>query len=301
MPCRCCLALACTPLGSLFKTLAVLWTQQRCSRGPIDLAQRLPEPEVAVADSEFRADLQAAAAQIHQQLAPRLLALAIAVGEPDQFLSAELVRADHDQDALALLIKTSIEVDAIDPEVDVALAGQTAPLPGSQLGLPGLFQPADGRRRQTRRVRPEQRAQGLGEVTTRDALQIKPWQELLERASPAQIARQDRRGELDLGAAGGRATVAHPGLTHCDRPDPGLDRALRQETITHQAPAAGVVDQLGMSREERLDLGFDRLGQQRARPVPQHLGQRILRSIVWAAEADNVIPVHGVSDPSSKG
>ena len=31
MPCRCCLALACTPLGSLFKTLAV-WTQQRCSR-----------------------------------------------------------------------------------------------------------------------------------------------------------------------------------------------------------------------------------------------------------------------------
>src|SRR6188472_4752392 len=99
------------------------------ARGPIDLAQRLPEPEVAVADSEFRADLQAAVAQIHQQLAPRLLALAIAVGEPDQFLSAELVRADHDQDALALLIKTSIEVDAIDPEVDVALAGQTAPLP----------------------------------------------------------------------------------------------------------------------------------------------------------------------------
>ena len=55
-----------------------------------------------------------------------------------------------------------------------------------------------------------------------------------------------------------------------------------------------------MRREKCRDLGFDRLRQQRARPVPEHLGQRILRSIVWAAEADDVIVVHGVSDPSSK-
>jgi hypothetical protein len=48
-------------------------------------------------------------------------------------------------------------------------------------------------------------------------------------------------------------------------------------------------------------LRFDRLRQQHARAVPEHLGQRILRSMAWAAEADDVIVVHGVSDPSAKG
>jgi hypothetical protein len=150
-------------------------------------------------------------------------------------------------------------------------------------------------------IRPKQRSERLGEVAARDALQVQPGQEFLERAGPAQVARQDRRGEPDPGVGGRRTAIAHPRLTDYDRPDPGLDLPLRQEPVAHQAPAAGIVDQLGMAREERLDLGLDRLGQQRARPVPQHLGQRILPSIVWAAEADHVILVHGVSVPSAKG
>jgi hypothetical protein len=91
------------------------------------LAQRLPEPEISVTDRELRADLEPAVAEIDQQLTPRLLALAVAVGEPDQLLAPQLVGADRDQDALARLIEPGVEVDAVDPEVDVALAGQIAP------------------------------------------------------------------------------------------------------------------------------------------------------------------------------
>jgi hypothetical protein len=95
--------------------------------------------------------------------------------------------------------------------------------------------------------------------------------------------------------------VAHPRLAHRHLADPGLDGTLGQEAVAHQAPPAGLVDQIGMSREERRNLGFDRLRQQRARSVPQHLAQPILRSIVCAAQADDVIVLHGVSDPSAKG
>jgi hypothetical protein len=76
---------------------------------------------------------------------------------------------------------------------------------------------------------------------------------------------------------------------------------LRQRGLEDQTSAARLVDQSGVAREERRDRGFDRLRQQRARAVPEDLGQRILRSILWATEADHVILVHGVSDPSAKG
>jgi hypothetical protein len=48
-----------------------------------------------------------------------------------------------------------------------------------------------------------------------------------------------------------------PGLAHRYPADAGLDGTPGQEAVTHQAPPAGVVDQLGMAREERRPLGFD--------------------------------------------
>jgi hypothetical protein len=70
--------------------------------------------------------MRPAVTQIDQQLAPRLLALAVAVAEPDQLLAAPLVGTDHDQDALALLVEPGVEIHAVDPEVDVALASRVA-------------------------------------------------------------------------------------------------------------------------------------------------------------------------------
>jgi hypothetical protein len=129
-------------------------------RGAVDLAQGLPEPKITVANGELGADPKAAVPQVDEQLAPRLFALAVAVGEPDQLLATLLVGTNHDQDALALLIEPGVEVDAVDPDVDVALAGEVASLPSLQFALPGLLQPADGRGRQApgRPVREARRA-----------------------------------------------------------------------------------------------------------------------------------------------
>jgi hypothetical protein len=92
-----------------------------------------------------------------------------------------------------------------------------------------------------------------------------------------------------------------PGLAHRYPADAGLDGTPGQEAVTHQAPPAGVVDQLGMAREERRPLGFDLPRQQGAGSLLQNLRPWVLRSIVLAAEGDDVILLHGVSDPSLEG
>jgi hypothetical protein len=58
----------------------------------------------------------------------------------------------------------SCEVDAGDPELDVAFAGEVARLPGGQFGPPRLLQSADGRGGQAGRVRPEQHGERFAEV-----------------------------------------------------------------------------------------------------------------------------------------
>jgi hypothetical protein len=40
------------------------------ARGTVNLAQRLPEPEIAVADGELRAELETAVPEIDEQLMP---------------------------------------------------------------------------------------------------------------------------------------------------------------------------------------------------------------------------------------
>src|SRR4051794_2368757 len=69
--CNARLAFGCWLFGSLLRTLAVLCTQQRCSRvvGP-QLAERLPEAKRAVGDGEFGRDRQTSVLQIEQQFTP---------------------------------------------------------------------------------------------------------------------------------------------------------------------------------------------------------------------------------------
>ena len=87
--CNFAFASGCKRLGSLSSTLAVLCTQQRCSRVfGIDLPQRFPEPQGSVADRQLRIDRQPAGLHVQQQSLPRLLALAIAVDDGDQLLLA---------------------------------------------------------------------------------------------------------------------------------------------------------------------------------------------------------------------
>ena len=72
-----------------WRTLAVLCTQQRCSRVVgHSSASAFQEPERTVGDDELRRDDQTSVLQIEQQFAPILGALARAVGEAEQFLLA---------------------------------------------------------------------------------------------------------------------------------------------------------------------------------------------------------------------
>src|SRR4051794_22250141 len=103
--------------------------------------------------------------------------------------------------------------------------------------LPGFGQSPHGRCRQARRLRPEQRCQRLRELAGGHALQVEPGQQLLEVLRPAQVGRQDRRGEPDWLTAF-RSTVTHLGPADLDRANAGLDLPLWRMTIAHEPPPA---------------------------------------------------------------
>ena len=82
---------------------------------------RLPEAERAVGDREFRPHREPAPLQIEEQLTPGLRALAHAIGEANKFLLALGRGADDDQQALCGVLEPGLHMDAVDPEVHVAL------------------------------------------------------------------------------------------------------------------------------------------------------------------------------------
>ena len=176
------MAFFCKPLGSLFKTLPGLVHPAALLAGdPVDLAERLPETERAVADRQFRTHFKATPLEVEQHLQPGPLAFAVAVGDGDQFLASRVRSPDDDQDALLLLLHAGAEIDAVHPEIDVTLGREVAPLPAFHLVLPDLLQPGDRGGRKTRRLRPQQRRQRFRKVAGGDALQIQPGQDRLPK------------------------------------------------------------------------------------------------------------------------
>ena len=106
------------------------------------LIDRLPEAERPVGDSELRGDRQAVPLEIEQQLLPGLRALADAVGKPNEFLLAFGGGADDYQQTLRVIFEPGLDVDAIGPDVDIALGGQVASEPAGVLVDPGRFRRA---------------------------------------------------------------------------------------------------------------------------------------------------------------
>lgn len=83
--------------------------------------------------------------QVEQQVAPGLRAFAQPIGEPDQFLFALRRGADNHQQTLRVVFEPSLDVDAIDPEVNILLGGQVAIEPAGVFVHPRLLQTRDGR------------------------------------------------------------------------------------------------------------------------------------------------------------
>jgi hypothetical protein len=107
------------------------------------------------------------------------------------------------------------------------------------------------------------------------------------------VRRQDGRAEPDALPVGGFA-VAHARLADRNRADTGHDRTLRQMTVAHDTiePAPGL--EFGMLGEEVCHLRLDGLGEQRTRPIPQDLGERIGED-PWLGEMEDANVSHGVS------
>src|SRR5271156_4945447 len=222
-------------------------------------------------------------------------ALASPIGEADQFLAAFRRRTDQHEDALLLVFEARLEMDAIGPDIDIALRRQIAPLPWGVLVEPAILQAADGGCRQPGSILAEQRCQRLGEVAGRDTLQVKDRQQRLDRLRTAQVGWQDRRREPDaVGIGGVRLAVAHTRLADGDRTDTGHHLALRQVTVADDALVTVRGLQIGMLAEKIRDLGLDRLGQQGTRPITQDFGELVV-DVSWLNQLDDVIFGHGIS------
>jgi hypothetical protein len=73
----------------------------------------------------------------------------------------------------------------------------------------------------------------------------------------------------------GGATVARAGLARAYRADAGHHLAFRQGPVTNHATQARSGLQINMPDGEFSRLGLDRLRQQGARSVAQHLGEQV--------------------------
>src|SRR5689334_21160953 len=85
------------------------------------LLNRLPEAERAVGDRQLRTNRQPAPLQVEQQFPPGLPTLAYAVDQADQLLLPLGRGTDDDQETLRGLLEAGLHMDAVDPEVYVAL------------------------------------------------------------------------------------------------------------------------------------------------------------------------------------
>ena len=135
------------------------------------LLDRLPEAEGAVGDRKLGSHRKPPPFEVEEELFPRLRALADAVDEPDKFLFAFGRGADDHQQALRGFLEPGLHMDAVDPEVNVALAERSRLLQRDVV-RPGLLEPPDGRGREPAGILAEQCDQRLLEITGGDALQV---------------------------------------------------------------------------------------------------------------------------------
>ncbi len=168
-------------------------------------------PQRAVTDGQHRRGHPTTTAAPPQQIRPRLGRLPVSVGQGDEFLAAIGAHADHHQQAELLLLEADLEVDAVDPQVDVIGAREVTLAESLRLVLPLAGEPGDRRGRQSG-ARAEKLLQRRTEVTRREPVQVQQWQHLGHlRGGLACPRRQDRRGKpLPLTGNGVDALVVDP-------------------------------------------------------------------------------------------
>src|SRR6516162_4710880 len=139
------------------------------------LLDRLPEAERAVGDRELGPNRKPASLQVEEELFPGLRTFANAVDQTDELLLALGRGANDDQQALRGVLKPGLHMNAVGPEVYVALRREVALAPARVLLRPSLLEPPDGRGREPTGVLAKQRDERLFEVAGGDALEVEDW------------------------------------------------------------------------------------------------------------------------------
>src|SRR5467141_3545076 len=167
------LAFDCWLLGSLFKTLAVLCTQQRWPRvlgHTSSTACQKPRAPSATASSGPIASprrLRSRRSSFHDCALSRTPSMS----PTSSFLPsgvAPMITSRH----CAASSSRALHMDAVDPEVNVAFGREITLAPTRMLVRPGLLEPPDGRGREPAGILAEQCDQRLLEITGGDALQV---------------------------------------------------------------------------------------------------------------------------------
>src|SRR4029453_12188847 len=107
---------------------------------PIHLAQGLPKPQRPSANGQGWRVLQPVTLEVEQKVFPGLLTLSTTIPEPDEFFVALGISTNNDEETMPRVLQAGLEVDPIDPEIDIPFALETAAFPLCQFVVPPLFQ-----------------------------------------------------------------------------------------------------------------------------------------------------------------
>ena len=185
-----CSALSCKDLGIAEHVGGWIATQQRCTlvlRKPRVAPSRSPRRSPTANSGPVSKPRRLRSSSSSSSFARN----SITVDHADDVLVAHGVGADDHQNTLHGPCEARSRPRR-PKSIDVAPSRKVALLPGFVFVPPDRFQPANGAGRQARRVRSQQRRQGLRKVAAGDALQIKPGQKRLDRLGAPEIRRQDR-------------------------------------------------------------------------------------------------------------
>ena len=261
----------------------------------IDLVQRFPEAECAVADRDLRRDGKTAPLHLDQQFAPALGALPDTHLEADELLATLRGRADQDEHALGVVFHPGLEVDAVCPDINIAPGREVAGLPADVLGLPLGRETRDHRGREVRGAAAEQGCEGVLEVTGRDPAQVENGQERVETPGPPCPFRQDGGREANPLGCARRASVPDLHPRHWYRTDPGLDLTLRAAAVSHKTGSPVRKPEILHAGQKGLGLKLHRLREKPSGASPQHIRQGIMDLVGLTKSDDLAIRVHGVS------
>lgn len=99
--------------------------------------------------------------------------------------------------------------------------------------FPALFEANNVRRTESTGIRTENGRQGLGEISGRDSLEVKNWDQRVDAGNATQKGRQYFAPELPRAAP-----IANARSFQRDWPDPRVNLTLRQISIPHDHPLA---------------------------------------------------------------